>query len=116
MTEQPDPSVPLSVVRSLVNVLLSFTEAADIIPVVDLDGVGWAMPSRFRDAEWMDREGAAHDIACVLSNRDGKAVSVISVSLEDGGSVSGECLRTEGDFRRFFGRGFSESKSNQTKI
>lgn len=109
MTEQTEKSVPLSVVRDLVDALLSFTGRDDLIPVVELEGVGWAIPSGVHDSpDWVGRKEAEHDIACILENRDGKSVSVISVSLEDEGCVSGQCLGGREDFRRFFGPGLWE--------
>lgn len=102
----PEPSAPLSVVRDLVDALLSFTAKDDLIRVVDVEGLGWAVPGGVHDhPEWVDQSGAEHDIKCLLTNGDGKGVSVISVSLVDGGSVSGECLRNREDFLRFFGSG-----------
>jgi len=109
VTSRPDfrigeePERDTSQLESVISTLLSFIdpETAAIVPAVALEDSRWCLPGGPGVAEWFSRKDATHDIACILSNRDGKTVSVISVS--DDGAVAGEYLRTKEDFVRYFG-------------
>lgn len=102
--DAPEPSVPLSVVRSLVDAVLSYCGSSHWTVVVNLEGMGWAIS---RDSGvspyWVRRDEAIHDIQCLLTNRDGMSVTVITVPKD--GAVWQETLDDKDDFIGMFGSG-----------